>query len=90
MFKKIIFIVILFSSCLTKQKQVDLKNGKFEIYENGRFMGNIYRLNNYQVEEYGDTILYCKLEWLSEKSVILSSIKKPCYLRDSFTTNYPI
>ncbi|WP_420571919.1 hypothetical protein [Kordia sp.] len=73
---RFIIILILIIGCSQKQSNDYLKKGTFELYENEKFIAKIYRLNNYQIEEYEDSIVVARLEWLSDNSFIIKSTKK--------------
>ncbi len=64
----ILFLIVIFSSC----DKNSLKVGTFEIYEDEIYIGKIYRLNNYQIEEYPKTsLLISQLSWKNDTSFVL-------------------
>ncbi len=52
-----------------------MKVGTFKLYEQGSLVSKIYRLNNYQIEENEGEILYAKLNWKSNSSVIIKGLE---------------
>ena len=62
-------IILLVISIITLNSCNSLKRGTFNLYENGVYIGNIYRLNQYQIEEFDSTVLVAKLNWKTKTSL---------------------
>lgn len=71
---KYLLILFLITSCTNNN---ELKVGTFELQEKGESVGNIYRLNRYQIEENPDgSLLFANLDWKSDTTFILSGLEK--------------
>ncbi|GGK38319.1 MULTISPECIES: hypothetical protein [Flavobacteriaceae] len=68
MYKKIFClfaIIFAFIGCVSNQSGI--KEGEFELYENEKYLGRIFRLKNYQVELYNnEPVFIARLEWISD------------------------
>ena len=69
MYKKL-FWLIIFIGC--SSNQIEIKEGEFELYENEKHVGTIFRLKDYQVEKYNNEPLFIsKLKWISDSTYYL-------------------
>ncbi len=69
------FILSIFISCNSKTDGV--KSGTFELYENDSFIGYVYRVGNYQIEDYPDnTELIARIDHQTDSTYLLKGIKK--------------
>mgnify|MGYP004451358157 CR=1 FL=1 len=76
MFKFLLYFITCFfliSSCSKNQDR--LSHGTFSLYEEGEYVGSIYRLNEYQLEKYGEKYLFAKLNWVSSSSFLLQGLE---------------
>ena len=71
---KYLLMFFLITSCVNNN---ELKVGAFELQENGVSVANIYRLNEYQIEENTDgSLLFANLDWKSDTTFILTGLEK--------------
>lgn len=76
--------MLAFISCESNSNSV--KVGTFELYESNKFIGTIYRLNQYQIEDYNDgSSLFAKLIWKTDSTFILKGIESNPKSIDSIT-----
>jgi hypothetical protein len=57
--KMLFFLLSIFLSCNDRQSLCDkLTEGSFDLYEDGVFVGKLFRKNNFQIEKYADKQSY--------------------------------
>ena len=68
-------ILSIFISCNSKTDGVN--SGTFELYENDSLIGYVYRIGNYQIEDYPDnTELIARIDHQTDSTYFLKGIEK--------------
>ncbi|MCL5244936.1 hypothetical protein M4I21_03900 [Cellulophaga sp. 20_2_10] len=75
--KKYYYFLILFIFISCNSKTDGVKSGTFELYENDSLIGYVYRVGNYQIEDYPDnTELIARIDHQTDSTYFLKGVEK--------------